>query len=128
MGVASVLLGDGTEEGRRCMPFDYTGKTIVTIAMYKKGEEDEICQVKKLKDSSHTWVQNFRHADDLWEEELVDKIKGIARAKQQQLTEHSITKVGDIKHATTNKLCEISSNSRNNFTLTSLLKIQESVQ
>ena len=36
--------------------------------------------------------------------------------------------MGEIKHATTNKLHEISSNSRNNFTLTSLLKIQENVQ
>jgi len=49
-------------------------------------------------------------------------------SKQKQLAEHGITKVGDIKHMTTNKLHEISSNSRNNFTLTSLLKIQESVQ
>ena len=54
------------------MPFDYTGKTVVTIAMYKKGPSE------KLKDGGHTWVQNFRHANDLWEEELVDKIKGIA--------------------------------------------------
>jgi len=54
------------------MPFDYTGKPIVTIAMYKKGQKDEVHQVKKLKDGGHTWVQNFRHAYDLWEEELVN--------------------------------------------------------
>ena len=36
--------------------------------------------------------------------------------------------MGEIKHVTTNKSHEISSNSRNNFTPTSLLKIQESVQ
>jgi len=42
MGIASVLLGDGMVEGQCCIPFNYTGKTLVTIAMHKKGEEDEI--------------------------------------------------------------------------------------
>jgi len=45
--------------------------------MYKKGEKDEICHVKCLKDGGHNWVQNFRHADDLWEEELVNNIQEI---------------------------------------------------
>jgi len=36
--------------------------------------------------------------------------------------------VGEIKDATTNKLPKISSNSRNIFTITSLLKVQENVQ
>ena len=77
MGVASILLNDDIEVGQCCKQFDYTGKQDVKIAMYNKGEEEE------LNDGSHNWVQNFRHADDLWEEEAVKKIKGIGQAKQQ---------------------------------------------
>ena len=39
MGIASVLLSNGMEEGQCCMPFDYTGKTVVAVAMYKRGRK-----------------------------------------------------------------------------------------
>ena len=77
---------------------------------------------------SHKWVQNFQHANDLWEEELVGKVKGVGRAKQQQLAKEGITKVGEIKHAMREKLQQISTNPSNSFTLTSLLKIQQNMQ
>jgi len=45
--------------------------------MYNKREEEEMHHVKNLKDGGHNWVQIFWHADDLWEEESVNKEKGI---------------------------------------------------
>jgi len=81
--IAPVLLSDGKEEGRWCEPYDYTEKTVVMIAVWNKGEQDEIHRVKNLKDGGHKWVQNFWHANDLWEEALVGKVKGVGRAKQQ---------------------------------------------
>jgi len=40
----------------------------------------------------------------------------------------SQAKVDEVKHATMDKLCKISSNPSNNFTLTSLLMIQQNIQ
>ena len=128
LGIAPVLLSDGKEEGRWCEPYDYTGKTVVRIAVWNKGEQDEIRRVKNLKHGDHKWVQNFWHANDLREEELVGKVKGVGRAKQQQLAKEGITKVGEIKHAMREKLQQISTNPSNSFTFTLLLKIQRNMQ
>ena len=59
---------------------------------------------------------------------MVGKVKGVGRAKQQQLAKEGITKVGEIKHAMREKLQQISANPSNSFTFTSLLKIQQNVQ
>ena len=69
---------------------------MATIAVWNKGEQDEIHRVKNLKDGGHKWVQNFQRANDLREEELVGKVKGVGRAKQQQLAKEGITKVSEI--------------------------------
>jgi hypothetical protein len=36
LGIAAVLLQDGTIEWRQCTPLDYTNKQVVMIAEYKK--------------------------------------------------------------------------------------------
>jgi len=38
-----------------------------------------------LNDGGRQWVENFHCPDDLWEEELLNKVKGIGKAKQEQL-------------------------------------------
>jgi len=68
-------------------------------------------------------------AQSIWESKnLVGKVKGVVRAKQQQLAKEGITKVSEIKHAMREKLQQISTIPSNSFTLTSLLTIQQNVQ
>ena len=130
LGIASVFLSNGKEEERCCEPY---------IQLHRKCSCDN-CHMeqggarwdslsKDLKDGGHSWAQNFQHTNDQWEEELVGMVKGVGWAKQQQLANmQGITKVGEIKHATRDKIQEILSNPSNSFTLTSMLKIQENVQ
>ena len=42
---AATITNDGAEEGWHCVPFDYTSKTMLTIAVYKKMIHEEICQL-----------------------------------------------------------------------------------
>ena len=60
-GVAAVrLIVEDKQEGRRCTPFDYTGKTVVTIGDYQQLIEKEIRRVKNLKSGGLGWVNSVR--------------------------------------------------------------------
>ena len=58
----------------------------------------------------------------MWEEEMLDQVKGIGKAKQQQLAAIGYTKVNQLKNTTINQLQDASGNK---FSLTSLIKLQE---
>jgi len=128
VGIVTVQLIDGNEKGWCCEPFDCTGKTVVTITMFNKLIWDKICHVQYLKDGGYHWVNKFCHPDDLWEEELLQKMKGFGKVKAEKLNSKGFTKVYDITYATTNQLQDTVLDMGNSFSLTYLLRLQEQVQ
>jgi len=74
--------------------------------------------IKKLKDGRHHWVQTFHHPNDLCEEETLEQVKGIGKAKQQQLATIGFMKLIHIKNATISQLQDVAMDSGNKFALT----------
>jgi hypothetical protein len=64
---------DGTEEGRWCHSFDYTGRNVVTITVFEKMMKDEITRVKSLPGSGAGWVEDIMVAGELREGDLLKK-------------------------------------------------------
>ena len=57
LGAAKIEGKNGTITGKRCPVFDYTGKNIVTIDVYKKETLKEFERVRKLTSSSSQWIK-----------------------------------------------------------------------
>ena len=103
-GVASVKKLDGTRQGVRCKPFDYSGKTLVSIDDYEKLIRDEIDRVKNLKGNCLPWVA---HQQDqaVYESDVLTDIKkndhnqiftGIGKVTLKKLSDIGIVTVCDI--------------------------------
>jgi len=52
-GVALVKFPDGSVQGKRCIPFDYTEKTIIPNAEWLRHQNNEIFRVKNLDGDNH---------------------------------------------------------------------------
>ena len=67
LGCAVVCPRDtGVEVGRVCRPFDYSGKTILSIDDYDKQVQEEFRQVCQLSDKTKTWITKNRDPQDLF--------------------------------------------------------------
>ena len=71
-GAALRKIGDGTVEGIRLNPFNYTGRTVVgvkTFESYKKIEKERVTQLKGCWGQEE---QGYEHRyGDNWEHELI---------------------------------------------------------
>ena len=128
MGVATIISNEGEEEGHHCIPYCYTRKTVNTIVVYKKLITEELTRVKNLKEGGHNLVENFCHPDDLWEEEKLDKVKGIGKAKQNHLAAKGFTMVKHLKYATISEINKIATDRANKLTMNSLQKLKQLVE
>jgi hypothetical protein len=130
LGVAAVKLLDGQVQGRRCMPYCYTGKTVVTIAVYNELMESEMRRVKSLKDGGPGWVQSFREPGVIYEAETLAAVKvtGMGKKTLEQLASTNIVTVGELKKATINQMQTIAKNKDNKLTSKALAHLQAHVQ
>ena len=69
------------KEGRRCHPFVYMGKTLLSIPDYKKKINEEIQRVRNLKNGSTSgWViQDLESVGRIYENDLISCIKGVGK-------------------------------------------------
>ena len=102
LGVAMVtpLSDDGTplpSVGRRCVPYDYTSKVMVSVDDYKKLMKAEFQRVRALKGRSGFWVQSNRDPNILYyQNDPVNKIKGIGKKTAEVLEQVGVKTVGDL--------------------------------
>jgi predicted flap endonuclease-1-like 5' DNA nuclease len=96
-GVAMVTpIGDNGEhlpmEGRRCKPFDYTGKTLLTIPDFNKRIKDEIARVKALAHGETSgWVVYEQGSQEkLYKDDSVLEMKRCGRVTTSKLHEAGV--------------------------------------
>ena len=65
LGAAKIESKNGSITGKRCLLFDYTGKKIVTIDVYRKEILKEFSRVRKLTSSLSQWIKKYRQGMDL---------------------------------------------------------------
>ena len=115
LGVALVLLPDGTEEGRRCEPFDYTEKVVVSNADWNKLVQNEIQRVKNLTGDCHghkgPWAVSKRDGK-IYEDDNSNKIKGIGKNASSILATVGILKVKDLKKMQDEEIKRISKDTK----------------
>ena len=103
LGVAMVtpLSPDGTQQspvGRRCHPFDYTSKVMISIDDYDRLLKIEINRVKSLQGRNGYWVQCSRNKDiKYYSDDPVTLLKGVGKKASQKLQEIGIKTIGELK-------------------------------
>ena len=103
LGVAMVtpLSQDGTplpSVGRRCRPFDYSSKVMISVDDYKRLMQIEFQRVKSLKGRNGYWVSSSR--DDTipyYNDDPVSLLKGVGKKTAQLLQEMGIMNIGQLK-------------------------------
>ena len=103
LGVAMVtpLSDDGTplpSVGKRCTPYNYTSKVIVSVDDYHKLMNIEFQRVKSLKGRTGFWVQSNRDPNILYyQNDPVSKMKGVGKKTTEVLEQVGVKTVGDLK-------------------------------
>ena len=78
-GVASVESGDGTVRGVRCAPFDYSGKTLLSIEEFDTKLAEEIIRVRSLKGNGAPWVTRPKKDNTVYRSSDITTIKKFRR-------------------------------------------------
>ena len=103
LGVAMVApLGpDGTilsQVGRRCHPYDYSSKVMISIDDYERLKKIEINRVKSLKGQNGYWITCSRDKDiKYYNDDPVLLLKGVGKKASQLLEEIGIKTIGELK-------------------------------
>ena len=61
-------------EGRRCDPFDYSTKLLITIDDFNKYIEQEFRRVKSTSDNSKYWITVSREVGKLYADDKLDRL------------------------------------------------------
>ena len=101
LGVCAVKYQDGHEEGKRAKAFSYTDHTIITEKEFRRRIRDEIQRVKSIPMDENGkkkggWIEMKRNDGDIFENDMLDKIKGISRQKMTLLKGCGLTYVKDL--------------------------------
>ena len=84
------------EEGRRCFPFNYTGKVLISIPDYNKLMKIEFARVRRLTAQSK-WVVNAMEPGVIYTDESVMKLKSVGKKTNDKLNSMGIKIVSDLQ-------------------------------
>ena len=95
LGVAIVKKKDGGLEGRRCEPFDYKEKMIVSEADWQKKVAEEIKRVRTMNKSSaavkwHWFETNC--GEEIYEDDPLTVLKGVGKGTAKKLEDTGVKK------------------------------------
>lgn len=86
-------------------PFDYSGKTIISIADYKSAVNSEIRRVKGLSSKSQ-WLQKISK-DAVYRNSPSSKLKGVGKKAMEKLQQGGFTKCSDIFDLSDHQLANV---------------------
>ncbi|CAJ1934687.1 unnamed protein product [Cylindrotheca closterium] len=98
LGCAAVQI-NGQDEyvGKRCVPFDYSGKTILSISDYKSKCQAEIQRVRALKGEVPPWYLKTRVKDKCYRNDTVRiGLKRVGKVLQEQFQMINIFTIQDL--------------------------------
>ena len=105
LGVAVVvpLAEDGTSlphNGRRCHPFNYTTKVLISVDDYKRLKKVEIKRVKNLTGRLGVWIESQRIKGVLYRNDTLNQMKGVGQKTVEKLKLIGIKTVNDLRKMT----------------------------
>jgi predicted flap endonuclease-1-like 5' DNA nuclease len=107
---------NGVEQGVRCKPFDYSGKKILGICMYKDMIEDETKSVIGLsaeERKKQKWIEKIeRDEGQLWEEDPLNFVKGIGPATMLKMARAGVLTVKELAQLSDDDIVCVSNETR----------------
>jgi hypothetical protein len=112
LGVAQVEREDRVIEGRRAVPFDCSGKVVLSMKDWSKKEEEEMLRVKDLQGNALPWVQiQHEEAGMFHENDHVTKIQNVGKKTAERLATIDVLTVRQLPDADIDDLMTICSRS-----------------
>ena len=110
LGMYMDQFSDGPDPiyiGKRCYPYDYTGKLILSPSDWDSKEVEEFIRVRELPNPG-PWVKISKslNGEIYWDDD-VKVIAGIGKKKAKYLRDESVFTVKDLMDATNEKLLSI---------------------
>ena len=107
MGCAIVQSETGEEVRRVCRPFDYSGKTILSIDDFEKQMQVEFKRVRSLSNKTKNWITVRRDPQDLFTTDALSVLNKVGKKTQDKLKEAGVSNVGDMKKIAKENLKQI---------------------
>jgi hypothetical protein len=108
LGVAQVEREDGAIEGRRAVPFDCSGKVVLSMKDWSKKEKEEILRVKNLQGNALPWVEiQHEEAGIFYENDHVTKIQNVGKKTAERLATINVLTVRQLLDADIDDLMTI---------------------
>lgn len=83
--------------GKRCPPFDYSEKVLLSVADYEKKMAAEFRRVKSLGNKAGYWIEAQREDDVLYSNDKLDLLKGVGKVMKKKLEDNGFKVLGDFK-------------------------------
>ena len=84
-------------KGRRCEPYDYSGKLLLSLTDYENKMSAEFRRVKSLSNRVGYWVQGTREEDKLYLDDLLSKLKKVGKVTSKKMSDNGFICVADMK-------------------------------
>jgi hypothetical protein len=124
-----LLSDDGKpiREGRRANPFNYSGKTVVTIKDFGEKMKKQIEHVRNLK-TKGDWV--CKNGDDgvIYQSDRVNKLKGLGDQSTKKLAVRDIKTVAGIRAMSEEDIAFLTSHGKNPISRELLLQFRAEAQ
>jgi hypothetical protein len=110
LGVAQVEREDGAIEGRRAVPFDFSGKVVLSMKDWSKKEKEETLRVKNPQGNALPWVEiQHEEAGTFYENDHVAKIQNVGKKPAERLATIDVLTVRQLPDADIDDLMTICS-------------------
>ena len=86
--------------GKRCLPFDYSEKVLLSVSDYEKKMEAEFRRIKSLSAKTGYWIESTREEGKLYCDDKVTVLKKVGKKVGQKLENAQFTVLSDLKKVT----------------------------
>jgi len=84
--------------GKRCKPFDYSEKVLLSVSDYDDRMAAEFRRVKTLTSRVGYWVEGTREKDALYLDDSLSKLKKVGKVTSKKLADNGFITVSDLKN------------------------------
>ena len=87
-----------SSEGRRCHPFDYSSRVMISMDDYQRLLKFEFQRIKSLKDQNGYWIKSIHDSNiPYYNDDPLSKLKGVGKKTSQLLQEIGVNTIGELK-------------------------------
>ena len=101
--------------GKRCLPFNYSEKVLLSVSDYEKKMAAEFLIVKNLTAKAGYWVETNRPNGVLYLDDPINLLKGVGKVMLKKLLDSNFKTLSDLKGITNPDSVEITGVPKSKF-------------